>query len=88
MHVDPNTLSAEESYKLMTGVVVPRPVAWVTTLSENGGVNLAPFSTFTFVAPKPPMLAFTVGRRESSTRTPRATFWRRKSMSCTSPTGR
>jgi flavin reductase (DIM6/NTAB) family NADH-FMN oxidoreductase RutF len=63
MHLDPKTLSAEESYKLMTGVVVPRPVAWVTTLSPKGGVNLAPFSTFTFVSPKPPMLAFSVGRK-------------------------
>ena len=63
MHVDPKTLSAEESYKLMTGVVVPRPVAWVTSLSPSGGVNLAPFSTFTFVSPKPPMLAFSVGQR-------------------------
>lgn len=63
MHVDPKSLSAEESYKLMTGVVVPRPVAWVTTLSASGGVNLAPFSTFTFVSPKPPMLAFSVGRK-------------------------
>jgi flavin reductase (DIM6/NTAB) family NADH-FMN oxidoreductase RutF len=63
MHVDPKTLGAEESYRLMTGVVVPRPVAWVTTLSAGGGVNLAPFSTFTFVSPKPPMLAFSVGRK-------------------------
>jgi flavin reductase (DIM6/NTAB) family NADH-FMN oxidoreductase RutF len=63
MHVDPRTLSADESYKLLTGVVVPRPVAWVTTLSAAGGVNLAPFSTFTFVAPKPPLLAFSVGQR-------------------------
>ena len=63
MHVDPKTLSADESYRLMTGVVVPRPVAWVTTIAENGGVNLAPFSTFTFVSPKPPMLAFSVGQR-------------------------
>jgi flavin reductase (DIM6/NTAB) family NADH-FMN oxidoreductase RutF len=63
MHVDPKTLSADESYKLLTGVVVPRPVAWVTTIAANGGVNLAPFSTFTFVSPKPPMLAFSVGQR-------------------------
>jgi flavin reductase (DIM6/NTAB) family NADH-FMN oxidoreductase RutF len=63
MHVDPKTLSADESYKLLTGVVVPRPIAWVTTLAPNGGINLAPFSTFTFVAPKPPMLAFSVGQR-------------------------
>ena len=63
MHVDPKTLSADESYKLLTGVVVPRPIAWVTTLAPNGGINLAPFSTFTFVSPKPPMLAFSVGQR-------------------------
>lgn len=63
MHVDPRSLSADESYKLLTGVVVPRPIAWVTTLAPNGGVNLAPFSTFTFVSPKPPMLAFSVGQR-------------------------
>jgi hypothetical protein len=31
MHVDPKSLSADESYKLMTGVVVPRPVAWVNS---------------------------------------------------------
>jgi flavin reductase (DIM6/NTAB) family NADH-FMN oxidoreductase RutF len=64
MHVDPKTLSADETYKLLTGVVVPRPVAWVTSLAASGGVNLAPFSTFTFVSPKPPMLAFSVGQRD------------------------
>jgi len=63
MHVDPKSLSADESYKLLTGVVVPRPIAWVTTIAPNGGINLAPFSTFTFVSPKPPMLAFSVGQR-------------------------
>jgi len=63
MHLDPKSLSADESYKLLTGVVVPRPIAWVTTLAPNGGINLAPFSTFTFVSPKPPMLAFSVGQR-------------------------
>ena len=63
MHVDPKSLTADETYKLLTGVVVPRPIAWVTTLSAGGGINLAPFSTFTFVSPKPPMLAFSVGQR-------------------------
>jgi flavin reductase (DIM6/NTAB) family NADH-FMN oxidoreductase RutF len=63
MHLDPKSLSADESYRLLTGVVVPRPIAWVTTLNAAGGVNLAPFSTFTFVSPKPPMLAFSVGQR-------------------------
>ena len=47
MIVDPGDISAEESYKLLTGIVVPRPIAWVTTLNAQGGVNLAPFSAFT-----------------------------------------
>jgi flavin reductase (DIM6/NTAB) family NADH-FMN oxidoreductase RutF len=56
-------LGAEQSYRLLTGLVVPRPIAWVTTLSTAGVVNLAPFSHFTFVSPKPPMLAISVGRK-------------------------
>jgi flavin reductase (DIM6/NTAB) family NADH-FMN oxidoreductase RutF len=61
--LDPKTLAAEAAYKLLTGVVVPRPIAWVTTLSPNGVVNLAPFSAFTFVSPKPPMLAISIGHK-------------------------
>ena len=61
--LDPATLPAEEAYRLLTGLVVPRPVAWVATLSAVGGVNLAPFSAFTFVSPKPPMLAISVGQK-------------------------
>lgn len=56
-------LGAEQSYRLLTGLVVPRPIAWVTTLSATQSVNLAPFSHFTFVSPKPPMLAISVGRK-------------------------
>ncbi len=63
MRIDPAYLDAETAYRLITGVVVPRPIAWVTSLSASGVVNLAPFSAFTFVSPKPPMLAISVGRR-------------------------
>jgi len=63
MRIDPAYLDAETAYRLITGVVVPRPIAWVTTLSNSGVVNLAPFSAFTFVSPKPPMLAISVGRK-------------------------
>ncbi|UZF94709.1 flavin reductase family protein [Bosea sp. NBC_00550] len=56
-------LPAEASYRLLTGLVVPRPIAWVTTISAAGTVNLAPFSHFTFVSPKPPLLAISVGRK-------------------------
>jgi flavin reductase (DIM6/NTAB) family NADH-FMN oxidoreductase RutF len=63
MRIDPAELGAEQAYRLITGIVVPRPIAWVTTLSGTGVVNLAPFSAFTFVSPKPPMLAISVGRK-------------------------
>ena len=63
MRIDPAYLDPETAYRLITGVVVPRPIAWVTSLSDGGVLNLAPFSAFTFVAPKPPMLAISVGRK-------------------------
>jgi flavin reductase (DIM6/NTAB) family NADH-FMN oxidoreductase RutF len=63
MRIDPAYLDAETAYRLITGVVVPRPIAWVTSLSATGVLNLAPFSAFMFVAPKPPMLAISVGRK-------------------------
>lgn len=57
---DTSTLSKKESYKLMTGAIVPRPIAWVSTINEAGQHNLAPFSFFNGVAVMPPTLAFTV----------------------------
>jgi flavin reductase (DIM6/NTAB) family NADH-FMN oxidoreductase RutF len=63
LEIDPSTLDAEEAYKLVIGMVVPRPIAWVTTQNPSGIVNLAPFSAFTYVAPHPPMLAISVGRK-------------------------
>ncbi len=63
MRIDPTELGAERIYRLMTGIVVPRPIAWVTSLSGKGVLNLAPFSAFTFVSQKPPMLAISVGRK-------------------------
>ncbi len=63
MRIDPSDVAAEQAYRLLTGIVVPRPIAWVTTQSPSGIVNLAPFSAFTYVAPHPPMLAISVGRK-------------------------
>jgi flavin reductase (DIM6/NTAB) family NADH-FMN oxidoreductase RutF len=53
-------LAADEAYRLMSGVIVPRPIAWVTTLSARNGVNLAPFSCFTFLSNAPPMVGITI----------------------------
>lgn len=57
------SLSPEQTYKLMTGVVVPRPIAWITTQGHNGIVNAAPFSCYTIVAHKPPMIGVNIGSR-------------------------
>lgn len=67
MHaIDPESLSGTEIYKLMTGAVVPRPVAWVGTRSSQGVMNLAPFSSFTFVCHDPPMLAIGIDARRAA----------------------
>lgn len=47
-----------ETYQLLVGLVVPRPIAWVTTISEKGMVNLAPFSFFNMFGANPPVVVF------------------------------
>lgn len=56
-------LTEREAYKLLTGIVVPRPIAWITTCSEDGGVNLAPFSAYVILSNNPMMIGVSVGRR-------------------------
>lgn len=63
MYIDTATLSPEQTYKLMTGIVVPRPIAWITTRSESGVINVAPFSCYTIVSNKPPMIGVNIGRK-------------------------
>ena len=46
MQIDPSTAPVPDVYQHLTGIVTPRPIAWVTTLSPEGVVNLAPFSFF------------------------------------------
>lgn len=55
---DLSKLSTPEAYKLLIGSVVPRPIAWVGTVSEAGIYNLAPFSFFTAVCSNPPTVLF------------------------------
>jgi flavin reductase (DIM6/NTAB) family NADH-FMN oxidoreductase RutF len=57
-------LDASAAYRLLVGVVVPRPIAWITTSSRLELVNAAPFSCYTFVCNDPPMLAINIGRRD------------------------
>lgn len=63
MRIDPAPLDPIAIYKLLTGMIVPRPIAWVTTRSPAGVVNLAPFSGFTILAHEPAMVGITVARK-------------------------
>lgn len=63
MRILARDLDPQQTYRLLTGVVVPRPIAWVCSQSSDGVLNLAPFSAFTFVSNKPPMLGINVGRK-------------------------
>jgi flavin reductase (DIM6/NTAB) family NADH-FMN oxidoreductase RutF len=58
MQIDPAGLPRKEMYKLLTGSVVPRPIAWVSSISAAGVPNIAPFSYFNIACVEPPMLLF------------------------------
>jgi len=63
--LDTRDMPAAIAYRLLTGVVVPRPIAWISTCNAQGStVNLAPFSSFNYVAHDPPMLAVNINRNE------------------------
>lgn len=64
MLIDPAAQRSQDNYKLLTNLVVPRPIAWVTTLSEAGVVNLAPFSFFNAVGSDPLMVFISVARHD------------------------
>lgn len=53
-------LTERERYKLMIGTIIPRPIALVTTVDENGRINAAPFSFFNCLSADPPILAIGV----------------------------
>lgn len=56
-------LTEREKYRLLTSCIVPRPIAWVSTMDRNGILNAAPFSFFTGVSIEPPIILLAVERR-------------------------
>lgn len=58
MQLDFSFLSARDAYRWMISTIVPRPIAWVSTISPDGVTNLAPFSFFQGVCANPPTLMF------------------------------
>src|SRR6516164_5632930 len=63
MQFDPAAISPRDAYRLMISCIIPRPIAFVTTLSRDGASNLAPFSFFNGVTSEPPVLSLCVGTK-------------------------
>lgn len=61
MRFDLNDLDAPTSYKLLAGLIVPRPIALVTTMGQDGGHNAAPYSFFNALSEDPPLVVLSLG---------------------------
>lgn len=68
MEIDLRALELRQAHDLLTSSVIPRPIAWVSTVSVRDEINLAPFSFFTGVCWNPPTLAFSVANRDDGTK--------------------
>lgn len=63
MIIDADDLDAAQTYKILNATIVPRPIGWISTISKDGVANLAPFSFFTVVGRKPPVLSISIQHR-------------------------
>lgn len=61
VELDPASLTSNEMYLLLRDAIVPRPIAWVSTIDREGRSNLAPYSFFNVCSPDPPIVGFSVG---------------------------
>ncbi len=72
LSIDPSLMSERENYKFLIGSIIPRPIAFVTTISKDGVLNGAPFSYFNIVSSNPPMISLSIqrsgGRQKDTTR--------------------
>ena len=66
MQFDPQELEQTAIYKLLTGIIIPRPIGWISTISEDGINNLAPFSYFNAVGDDPPHVMFSTVHSNNS----------------------
>lgn len=64
LSIDPATLSERDNYKFLIGSIIPRPIAFVTTISKDGVLNGAPFSYFNIVSSNPPLISLSIQRAQ------------------------
>ncbi len=62
MKIDFSQITEYQRYKLMSSLIVPRPIALVTTLGANGVVNAAPFSLFNMLGEEPPIVMISLNK--------------------------
>ena len=62
LSIDPKKNTERENYKLLIGSIIPRPIAFVTSISQNGVLNGAPFSYFNIVSSNPPLVSVSIQR--------------------------
>ena len=67
MLFDMPNLSPLNAYKLLVSTIVPRPIAWVTTMDAGGALNAAPYSFFNAMAGAPPTVVIGIGERPAGT---------------------
>ena len=66
-HIDLDELTASERYKLLTALVIPRPIAWVTTVSSDGITNAAPYSFFNVFGQDPAIIILGLEHKSDGT---------------------
>jgi flavin reductase (DIM6/NTAB) family NADH-FMN oxidoreductase RutF len=64
--IDPGGLSRRDRYQLVTSLVVPRPIGWISTWDARGGANLAPYSFFNAISGSPMLVAVSIGQRRGA----------------------
>jgi len=62
LSLDPASMSERENYKFLIGSIIPRPIAFVTSVSKDGVLNGAPFSYFNIVSSNPPLISLSIQR--------------------------
>ncbi len=65
MDLDVKNLDEKDIYKLMISTIVPRPIAWISTVSKDGVYNIAPFSFYMGISSSPPLIAISIGKKDN-----------------------
>lgn len=63
-HLNPADLQGRERYQVLTSLIVPRPIGWISTWNADGAANLAPYSFFNAFSASPMLVGVSIGRRQ------------------------